>query len=60
MYELSVLPKYLFTPDGNLHKCTDTTNGAREFCNLQACVMLDLAVLNREPNEESKIIILMV
>ena len=57
IYEFSIVPKPLFTPDGNLYKCTDTANVADEICNLQASVMLDDAILNRESNKENKVII---
>ena len=57
MSEFSVVPKSLFTPDGNIHKCTDKANLADEIYNLQASVMLDDAILNGESNEESKVII---
>ena len=36
MCKFSVVSKSLFTPDGNLHKCTDKANVADEICNLQA------------------------
>ena len=50
-------PKCLFKPDWNLHKCIDKVNVADEIYNLQASVMLDDAALNRESNEENKVII---
>ena len=48
IYEFSVVPKSLYTPDGNLHKCTDKANIADEIYNLQLSVMLDDAIMNRE------------
>ena len=57
MYKFSVVPKSLFTPDGNLHKCTEKANVADEIYNLQASVMLDDAILNGDSNEENKVII---
>ena len=57
MYEFSIVPKCLFTPDRNLHKCIGKVNIADEIYNLQASVMLDDAALNRESNEENKVII---
>ena len=60
MYEFSVVLKSLFTPDGNLHKCSDKANVADEIYNLQASVMLDNETLDGDSNEENKVIILMV
>ena len=57
MCEFSITPKCLFTPDWNLHKCIDKTNVVDEIYNLQASVMLDDEALNRESNEENKVII---
>ena len=55
MYEFSVVPKPLFTPDGNIRKFTDKANVADEIYNLQASVILDDAILNRESNEENTV-----
>ena len=41
LYEFSVVPKSLFTPDENLPKCIDKANAAGEIYNLQASVMLN-------------------
>ena len=57
MCKFPVLSKSLFTPDGNLHKCTDKANVADEIYNLQASVMLNDAILNGDSNEQSKVII---
>ena len=57
MYEFSVVLKSLFTPDGNLHKCSDKANVADEIYNLQASVMLDNETLDGDSNEENKVII---
>ena len=55
MYEFSVVPKPLLTPDGNLHKCTDIGNEADDIYNPQASVMLGYAILNRESNDANKV-----
>ena len=55
VYEFSVVPKSLFTPDVNLHKCTDIGNVADDICNPQASVMLGYAILNRESNDANKV-----
>ena len=60
MYEFSVVLKSLFTPDGNLHKCTDKENVADEIYNLRASVMLDNAILRRELMKRTRLSSLMV
>ena len=60
IYEFSVVPRSLFAPDGNLHKCTGKANVAEEIYNLQTSVMLDNAILKGESNEENKSSFLMV
>ena len=55
MYDFFVLPKSLFTPDRNLRKCTDKVKVADEIYNLQASIIFDDVILNRESNEENTV-----
>ena len=55
IYEFSVVPKPLFTPDGNIQKFTDKASVADEIYNLQASVILDDAILNGESNKENAV-----
>ena len=55
MYDFSVLPKSLFTSDRNLRKCTDKVKVADEIYNLQASIIFDDVILNRESNEENTV-----